>query len=130
MAARHKPFGRLASVLCGFVLLFFVAVPLSAKERRLLKFYSDIDVRSDSSVDVTEHITFQFIGGPWHGIYRYIPVEYSGPRGLNYTLFLDAKRVTDESGHKLKFESSRERQYLKLQIFVPNADDRTRTISI
>jgi uncharacterized membrane protein YgcG len=87
-------------------------------------------VLPDSSVEVTENITFQFIGGPWHGIYRYIPVEYSGPRGLNYSLFLDVKRIADESGHKLKFESSRERQYLKLQIFVPNADDSTRTISI
>jgi uncharacterized membrane protein YgcG len=130
MSARHKPFDWLASALCGLALFFFLAAPLSAKERRLLKFYSQIDVLSDSSVDVTENITFQFIGGPWQGVYRYIPVEYSGPRGLNFTLFLDVKRVTDESGHKLKFESSHERQNLKLQIFVPNADDSTRTISI
>jgi uncharacterized membrane protein YgcG len=130
MSLRHKPYARLAAALSGLAVLLFLASPLSGKERRLLKFYSEIDVFSDSSVEVTENVTFQFIGGPWHGIYRYIPVEYSGPRGLNYSLFLDVKRVTDESGHKLKFESSRERQYLKLQIFVPNADDSTRTISI
>jgi uncharacterized membrane protein YgcG len=130
MHLRHKLFARLALVLSGLAVFFLLASPLSAKERRLLKFYSEIDVLSDSSVDITERITFQFIGGPWHGIFRYIPVEYSGPRGLNYSLFLDVKRVTDEGGHKLKFESSRKRQYLQLQIFVPNADDSTRTISI
>lgn len=111
-------------------LLFFVDAPLHAKERHLLKFYSEIDVMADSSVDVTENITFQFVGGPWQGIYRSIPVEYAGPRGLNYSLFVDIKRVSDESGNKLKFETSRERQYLKLKIFVPNADNSTRTISI
>jgi len=130
MPVRQKPSAWLASALCGLAFFLFLTTPLGAKERHLLKFHSDIDVLSDSSVDVTENITFQFIGGPWHGIYRYIPVEYAGPRGLNYSLFLDVKRVTDEGGHDLKFESSRERQYLKLQIFIPNADDSTRTISI
>src|ERR1700687_5278616 len=123
MPVRHKPSAWLASALCGLAFFLFLTNPLGAKERRLLKFHSNIDVLSDSSVDVTENITFQFIGGPWHGIYRYVPVEYAGPRGLNYSLFLDVKRVTDEGGHNLKFESSRERQYLKLQIFIPNADD-------
>jgi uncharacterized membrane protein YgcG len=109
---------------------FFLAFPLSAKDRRLLKFYSEISVKPDSSVDVTENITFQFVGGPWQGIYRNIPVEYAGPRGLNYSLFLDVKSVTDENGNKLRYDSSRERQFRKLKIYVPNADNSTRTISI
>ena len=130
MALRHKPPVWLATVLSVLTLLVFFALPLSAKERRLLKFQADIDVLANSSVDVTENITFQFIGGPWQGIYRTIPVEYAGPRGLNYSLFLDVKRVTDENGHKLRYETSRERQYLKLKIYIPNADNSTRTISI
>jgi len=39
-------------------------------------------------------------------LYRTIPVEYVTPQGLNYTLFLDVKRVTDASGRTLKYESS------------------------
>jgi len=109
---------------------FLFASPLSAKDRRLLKFFSEIDVLPDATVDVTEHITFQFIGGPWHGIYRDIPVEYAGPRGLNYSLFLNVKSVTDEDGVKLKYETSRERQYLRLKIYIDQADNSTRTISI
>jgi uncharacterized membrane protein len=130
MSARHKLSAWLLSALIGLTLLLFLAIPLSAKERRLLKFYSNIDVLTDSSVNVTENITLQFIGGPWQGIYRAIPIEYAGPRGLNYSLFLDVKRVTDENGNKLKYEISRERQYLKLKIYIPNADNSTRTISI
>ncbi len=132
MPARYKPSVWLASILCGLTALVFFLNPnvVSAKERRLLKFYSNIDVLPDSSVEVTENITFQFIGGPWQGIYRTIPVEYAGPRGLNYSLFLDVKRITDDQGNKLRYETSRERQYLKLKIYIPHADNSTRTISI
>jgi uncharacterized membrane protein YgcG len=124
-------FTRRLSLLMGvFLMLVALATPASAKERHLKKFFSEIVVLPNGSVDVTENITFQFVGGPWHGINRYIPVEYSGPRGLNYTLFLDVKSVTDETGAKLRYETSRERHYLNLKIYIPNADDSTRTISI
>src|SRR5580700_11893288 len=99
MSARCKTFIWLTAVaLCA---LFLNVTSLSAKERELKKFYSEIDVLPNGSVDVTENITFRFIGGPWQGIYRNIPVEYAGPRGINYTLFLSVKRVTDETGPSL-----------------------------
>ena len=124
-------FTRRLSLLTGcFLILLALAAPAFAKERHLKKFFSEIVVLPSGSVDVTENITFQFVGGPWHGINRYIPVEYSGPRGLNYTLFLDVKGVTDETGAKLRFETSRERHYLNLKIFIPDADNSTRTVSI
>src|SRR4029077_16822281 len=104
--AGRPPLPRRLSLLAGlFLILLALAAPASAKERHLKKFFSEIVVMPDGSVDVTENITFQFVGGPWNGINRYIPVEYSGPRGLNYTLFLDVKGVTDESGAKLRYES-------------------------
>src|ERR1700688_2942276 len=117
MPLLHKRNSSLATVLCGLAAFLFLGGPAHAKERHLLKFYSEIAVLADSTVELTENITFQFVGGPWQGIYRNIPVEYAGPGGLNYTLFVKVKRVTDESGNKLKFETSRERQYLKLKIF-------------
>jgi uncharacterized membrane protein YgcG len=124
-------FTRRLSLLAGFFLILLTLATLaSAKERHLKKFFSEIVVMPDGSVDVTENITFQFVGGPWHGINRNIPVEYSGPYGSNYTLFLDVKSVTDETGAKLRYETSHERHYLNLKIYIPNADDTTRTISI
>jgi uncharacterized membrane protein len=118
--------------LCGLFLYVFLPSCLLAQSRqlRIQKFSSDITVSPDGSVDVTESITFRFQGGPWHGVYRNIPVEYVGPRGMNYSLFLDLKGITDENGQKLKYESSRERQYRKLKIYIPDADNSTRTISI
>ena len=116
--------------VCGLLAWLFLAAPLPAKNRRLLKFDANIDVLPSGAVDVTENMTWQFIGGPWQGIYRTIPVEYAGPRGLNYSLFLDLQRVTDEAGDPLKYETSRDRQYLKVKIYIPHADNSTRTISV
>jgi uncharacterized membrane protein YgcG len=108
--------------------LFVCAAP--AKELRIEKFSSEIVVAPNGSIDVTEVITVRFIGGPWHGLYRSIPVEYVTPQQLNYSLFLTVKNIADSDGNKLKFEASRERHYRKLKIFVPNADNSTHTISI
>jgi uncharacterized membrane protein YgcG len=130
MTVRLTPTRRLNLFRSCILVFLALAAPTSAKERHLKKFFSEIVVLPAGSVDVTENITFQFVGGPWHGINRYIPVEYSGPRGLNYTLFLDVKGVTDEAGAKLRYETSRERHYLNLKIYIPNADNSTRTISI
>jgi uncharacterized membrane protein len=122
---------RLAFVASLFFALFFVlAFGAQARELRIEKFSSEIVVAANGSIDVSETITARFIGGPWHGLYRSIPVEYVTPQELNYTLFLNVKNITDGNGNKLKFESSRERHYRKLKIYIPNADNTTQTISI
>lgn len=115
----------------ALVLLCFLWVSLAnAKELKIEKFDAQIVVLPDSSVNVTESITVHFIGGPWHGLYREIPVEYVTPQGMNYSLFLKVTRVTDGSGHDLKYESSRDRHYRKLKIYVDNADNSVQTINI
>jgi len=116
----------------ALLLLFFAATSstITTKELRIEKFDAEIVVSPGGSIDVTENIQVHFIGGPWHGLYRTIPVEYVTPQGLNYSLFLSVKSVTDGDGNKLKYESSRERHYRKLKIYVPNADNSTQTISI
>ena len=121
------------SLLAVTVVLFFVfpeALAFSTRELRIENFHSETIVMPDGTIDVTETIQAHFIGSPWHGLYRTIPVEYVTPQGLNYSLFLDVKRVTNATGQSLKYESSRERHYRKLKIFVPNADNSTQTISI
>jgi Predicted membrane protein (DUF2207) len=130
MSQRHKVYPSSVKALCSLALVLLLALPVVAKDLRILKFDSNIDVLANSSVGVTENITFRFDGGPWHGVYRMIPVEYAGPSGMNYSLFLNVKRITDENGEKLRYETSRERQYLKLKIYVPNADNTTHTVSI
>jgi uncharacterized membrane protein len=122
---RHFTFAALLGLLA-----FSGVTTASAKELRIENFDAHIDVASNGTIDVTETIRAHFIGTGWHGLYRSIPVEYVTPQGLNYTLFLDVKQVTDGSGHNLKFESSRVRHYRKLKIYIPNADNSVQTVSI
>jgi uncharacterized membrane protein YgcG len=129
----RAPFARRISrylFLCLITSLFLLSSPLLAKELRIERFNAQIDVLPDSSVSVAESITVHFLGGPWHGLYREIPVEYFTAQGMNYSLLLDVKRITDGAGHPLKYESSRERHYRKLKIFIDNADNSVQTINI
>jgi len=124
---KHKSLTYAAILFLAVFSLFASAA--SARELRIEKFDSEIVVSPKGTIDVTETIQVQFIGS-WNGLYREIPVEYVTPQGLNYTLFLNVKRVTDEDGHALKFESSRERHYRKLKIYVPGARDVRKTLVI
>lgn len=86
-------------------------------------------VAHDGSLAVSERITIEF-EGEWHGIDRSIPIEYPGPRGTNYTLFLRVTSVADENGNQLRYESHTSNGYRQLKIYVPNAVDATRTVRI
>ncbi len=110
------------------VALLCVALPAAARQLVIRHFDEHVTIDPNASIEVAETIDVQFIGGPWHGIYRTIPVEYTSPSGLNYTLFLQPISVTDDSGHALKYETSRQGRYLRFKIYVPNADDSTRTV--
>src|ERR1700674_4857715 len=115
----------------GFTLLvllvFAFAASASARELKIEKFYAEIFVQPDATLDVTETIEANFIG-VWHGLYRTIPVEYVTPQGFNYSLFVKFDGATDAAGQPLKVESSRDRHYLKWKIYVDDANDAVRTI--
>src|SRR3984893_6100032 len=124
-ALRHLTLAALLGLLA-----WLGVTPASAKELRIENFDAHVEVASNGTIDVTETIRVHFIGTNWHGLYRSIPVEYVTPQGLNYSLFLDVKQVTDGSGHRLKFDSSRVRHYRKLKIYIPDADNSVQTVSI
>jgi hypothetical protein len=127
---RRASFFWFSGAILFSLFLFSPASALSTRELRIESFQSEVLVMADGTIDVTEKIQAHFVGGPWHGLYRTIPVEYVTPQGLNYSLFLEVKRITDGSGHALRYESSRVRHYRKLKIYVPDADNSTQTISI
>ncbi len=110
-----------------FVILFVLPQPALARQIVVQHFDAHITVSADGTVDVTETIDAQFTGA-WHGIYRTIPVEYTSPEGFNYTLLLDQIQATDSDGHTLKFEQNGDGRYTKFRIYVPGAEDATRTI--
>ena len=112
-----------------FLLLCLLSGVASAKSWRISDFQDDITVNKDGSALVTERITLVFVG-EWHGIHRTIPIEYPGPNDTNYELFLSVKSITDGEGQKLKYDSSTANGARDLKIYIPNADDATRTVEI
>ena len=124
------------SVVKGFfatLLLALSLIPPQAAAQghswHISDFKDTIAISPDGSALVSEQITLVF-RGQWHGIHRTIPVEYPGPAGTNYTLFLKVQSVTDENGHKLKHESKKSGAYDDLKIYIPDAVDSTRTVNI
>ena len=110
-------------------MVLLAASPLFGRSWRITDFQDTINVYADGSTRVTERISLQF-EGEWHGIHRTIPIEYPGPHGTNYTLFLDVKSVTDDAGNKLKYESHTSNGFRDLKIFIPDAVNTTKTLEI
>ena len=119
---------RLAAVflLSLFLLTAVLASSAQAHSWRITDFRDTISVNAEGKVLVSEKITVAFIG-TWHGIRRTIPIEYPGPDGTNYTLFLDVLSVADENGNKLKYDSSKSGNSRELKIYIPDAVDATTT---
>ena len=122
---------RLLVLFLPLALLLALAPTASAQVRnwRIADFKDTISLAPDGTALVSEKITLAFVG-EWHGIHRTIPVEYPGPQGTNYTLFLDVMSVTDENGNKLKYDSSTSGAYRDLKIYIPGAVDTTRVVNI
>ena len=125
--SRHLLRVRIRCIVAIILLTLSVAMPAIARTLVFKHFDAQIQVHPDGTIDVTEVIEAQFTGA-WHGIYRTIPVEYTDDAGLNYTLLLDQISATDNDGEKLKLEHNREGRNIKFKIYVPAAEDATRTI--
>src|SRR5579871_2073732 len=109
--------------------LLLAALPAWARSYRISDFRDSITVDTDGGVQVTERISFVFIG-QFQGIHRRIPLENKGPHGTNYRLFLKVLSVTDSEGNPLRYESSMQSGYRVLKIYIPGAADTTRTVEI
>src|ERR1700752_3035853 len=103
----HPPFRRRdAIVLIALTLL--LASTAAARSLRVTKFSDTIHVDEDGSARGPEQITYVF-NGQCQGVYRIIPVDYPGPRGTNFSLFLKIISITDESGTALKYDKKTSR---------------------
>ena len=124
---RAAAYGCAGGVIAGDCLR--LATPAAARQLKIQKFSAEIFVQPDAALYVTETIEVNFIGA-WNGLYRTVPVEYVTPQGFNYTLFVKLEGATDAAGQALKVESSRERHYLKWKIYIQDATDVVRTITL
>ncbi len=121
---------RRLAMLFAFLLGSFLAAgshPASARSLVIEEFQADIQILPSGDLLVTETIRPRFMGS-WNGLKRNIPVEYRTPQGFNYTLAVDLVNVTDEKLTPLKYESARDRHYLTFKIWLPGAQDTTKTL--
>jgi uncharacterized membrane protein YgcG len=109
--------------------LVVLATPVAAKSWRIADFSDNITVNGDGSAVITERISLVF-EGEWHGIHRTIPIEYPGPNGTNYQLFISISSVTDGNGGKLSYDSATSGGSRDLKIHIPDAADATRVVEI
>ena len=114
--------------LCLLIILL-ATLPLHGRSWSIADYTDSITVDQDGSALVTEKIACVFVG-EFHGIFRDIPIEYPGPKGTNFTLYLDVVAITDDSGNKLKYESSNQNGSRHLKIYVPGAVDARREVNI
>ncbi len=119
------------SVPLALLLLLLGASALAAQRSYSIeRFDARIRVSQDAGLDVSEAITARFIGS-WNGIYRMIPVVYRTPQGLNWTLGLSVQDARDDLGRAVRIETTRERRYLKLKMWIQGgAVNTTRTVTL
>ena len=120
---------RAGHALLVLVPVLFFAAPLHARSWRIADYKDAIRIASNGSATVHEQISIVFVGS-FQGIHRTIPVHYPGPNGTNYTLFVDVKSVTDGDGAALRYESHTSGDYRDLKIYLPGAQDTTKTVVI
>ena len=131
MPCSTRPASAAGKLFRLFFSCFLLAISVHGQQRswRIADFSADVDVHKDGSADINEKISLVFIG-EFHGIHRYIPVDYPGPDGSNYSLFLKVRNVTDEEGQKLKYSSKTQSGYRVLTIMIPGAVDTSKRIHI
>jgi hypothetical protein len=119
-------------VRCTAALLFLGCLwsqPAWARGITVSRWVDTVHVEADGSALVTEQITYVF-NGVYHGIYRDIPIEYPGPKGSNYSLFIRVEGITDGLGAPLKYEKKTSNGFLRLKVTVPGAVDATKQVNI
>jgi uncharacterized membrane protein len=126
---RNSGISAFFRVMLALWLALSCAGAAPARTLTIQSFKAEITVTPNGVVDVTETITAHFAGS-WNGLYRTVPIQYTTPQGLNYTLDVDPVSITDDSGNNLKYETSSANGYLKFKIYVPDAVDATRTILV
>jgi uncharacterized membrane protein len=123
---------RLGRLRWGWLLamVLLLASPLFARSWTIARFDSRYAIDNDGTVLIEEDIRPAF-EGTFNGIDRYIPIEYPGPDGTDFKLFLTVDSVTDESGQKIRYEQSRRdertsdgslHQFLALRIYAGGTD--------
>jgi uncharacterized membrane protein YgcG len=103
---------------------------LHARDIVIRDYSSDIVVRADGSVEVTETLRCAF-EGTWNGIYRDISLQHQTGQGRREKLRLEVLSVTDAVGNPLEYWNEKPDSWThRVKVRVPGASDAERTVVI
>lgn len=101
-------------------LCFFIFSARYVHAESIVNFHSDIHINDDATVDIAEHIIYDFGNEYRHGIYRDIPVKYTTNAGNRYTARIDNVAVVDENNKEVEFSLMREGDNKRIKIGDPH----------
>ncbi len=114
---------KLASLVSFIIVGSFIVLTSAHAQgvgEKIDAFHADITVKSDSSITITETITYNFGSEDRHGIYREIPYKYVYDNGDPYNVRLTLISVLDEDGEEWEFTSYKLNGYLTVKIGDPD----------
>lgn len=104
---------KITFIVSLFLAGMFFAIPTHAEEISDLN--AEIRINYDGTIDVKEHILYDFGAVDRHGIYREIPYKYEA-RGGSFSLRFSNFRVTDDMNREWPFTVDKENGYYRLKI--------------
>ena len=104
--------------LSYFIIFVSLFLPFVTFAESVESFNSKIYIRADSSLDITESVTYDFGQALKHGIFREIPYLYK-VRGGNYTLEIKVNSVKDEQGGEYPYSVSKSSGKINVKIGNP-----------
>lgn len=109
-------------VLSGLIIFSIIinASHVLAQDFKIDKFHSDIVIKQDSSINVTEYISVIFSTYK-HGIYREIPYKYNDEKIGTIITPISILSVTDGNGNKVKYNISRKGNVVNIRIGDPKS---------
>jgi hypothetical protein len=120
-------------LLAGLLAAAFTLMPgpTRAQNRTLVieSFRADVQVQRNGDTDITETIRPRFTG-TWNGVFRDLSLQHRTAQNKRARLDVDLVSITDERGEALRFETSTESGNRRWKIWVPGAQDATRTVVI
>lgn len=113
---------RQRSIVFIFMAVFFLLFPgfFVAQAETIASFYSDIVIRKDGSIQVTEDIQYDFGTESRHGIFRDIPRIKTNTEGKKYSLGIEVLNVTDQTGKKIPWKDESTTASVRVRIGDPN----------
>jgi uncharacterized membrane protein len=129
LGGSRRPGGVVCRLLVLLLVLGLAAAPAAARNWRIADYHTTAAIGADGSAYIEEEIKLVFAGS-YNGIYRRIPLDYPGPHGSNYSLFLRLREVSEAGGGKLKYEAKRKGKYEEIKIYIPGATDTSKTVRI